>query len=77
MEHKSPDGCALLVIDMQNDFVINENSPVFIKGGKECIPYVSHVVECARKANVPVIWVVREHEPSGLRSTHPAANLRF
>jgi nicotinamidase-related amidase len=66
MAQKSPDGSVLLVIDMQNDFIFNESSPVYIEGSVLCLPSVVWAVQCARENNVPVIWVVREHEPSGI-----------
>ncbi|KAL1199447.1 putative inactive nicotinamidase [Cardamine amara subsp. amara] len=57
-------GTALLVIDMQNDF-IEEGSVVQVKGGKSIIPNVIRVVELARQRGILVIWVVREHDPQG------------
>ncbi|CAN8259145.1 unnamed protein product [Cochlearia groenlandica] len=55
---------ALLVIDMQNDF-IEEGSVMQVKGGKSIVPNVIRVVELARKRGILVIWVVREHDPRG------------
>ncbi|KFK38970.1 hypothetical protein AALP_AA3G183400 [Arabis alpina] len=55
---------ALLVIDMQNDF-IDEGSVMQVKGGKSIIPNVVRVVELARQRGILVIWVVREHDPQG------------
>ncbi|CAA7057979.1 unnamed protein product [Microthlaspi erraticum] len=55
---------ALLVIDMQNDF-IEEGSVTQVKGGKAIVPNVVRVVELARQRGVLVIWVVREHDPQG------------
>jgi len=65
MSHQTPDGSVLLVIDMQSDFVMNAASPVFIEDAYLCVPSVAWAVKCARESKVPVIWVVREHEPSG------------
>ncbi|WZZ62021.1 hypothetical protein YC2023_062128 [Brassica napus] len=55
---------ALLVIDMQNDF-IEEGSVTQVKGGKAIVRNVIRVVELARQRGVLVVWVVREHDPQG------------
>ncbi|XP_010503927.1 PREDICTED: probable inactive nicotinamidase At3g16190 isoform X3 [Camelina sativa] len=55
---------ALLVIDMQNDF-IEEGSVMQVKGGKSIVANVIKVVELARQRGILVIWVVREHDPQG------------
>ncbi|KFK38973.1 hypothetical protein AALP_AA3G183500 [Arabis alpina] len=55
---------ALLVIDMQKDF-IEEASVRRVKGGKSIVPNVVGVVELARQRGIIVIWVVREHDPQG------------
>ncbi|KAJ7951743.1 Isochorismatase family protein [Quillaja saponaria] len=55
---------ALLVIDMQNDFV-EEGSPMLVKGGKAIIPNVIKVIEIARQRGILIVWVVREHDPLG------------
>ncbi|KAJ8773433.1 hypothetical protein K2173_004263 [Erythroxylum novogranatense] len=54
---------ALLVIDMQNDFILKEGTRV--GGGKAIVPNVIKAVETARKHGVLVVWVVREHDPLG------------
>ncbi|KAL5072522.1 hypothetical protein RYX36_011506 [Vicia faba] len=55
---------ALLVIDMQKDFV-DEESPVRTKGGKDIVANVIKAVEVARKRGILIVWVVREHDPLG------------
>ncbi|AEE75782.1 Isochorismatase-like [Arabidopsis suecica] len=55
---------ALLVIDMQNDF-IEEGAVTQVKGGKSIVPNVIRVVELARQRGILVIWVVREHDRQG------------
>lgn len=55
---------ALIVIDVQNDFCFPE-SPLGVKGALACLPNVHTAVDAARENGVPVIWVVREHHPSG------------
>ncbi|PNY00315.1 peroxyureidoacrylate/ureidoacrylate amidohydrolase [Trifolium pratense] len=55
---------ALLVIDMQKDF-IEDGSPMLVKGGKDIIPNVIKAVEVARQRGILIVWVVREHDPLG------------
>ncbi|CAK8574658.1 unnamed protein product [Lathyrus sativus] len=55
---------ALLVIDMQKDF-IEDGSPMLVQGGKDIVPNVIKAVEVARKRGILVVWVVREHDPLG------------
>ncbi|GLU14476.1 hypothetical protein SLE2022_310440 [Rubroshorea leprosula] len=55
---------ALLVIDMQNDF-IKEDGLLRVDGGKYIVPKVIRAVEIARQRGILVVWVVREHDPFG------------
>ncbi|XP_060973309.1 probable inactive nicotinamidase At3g16190 isoform X1 [Cannabis sativa] len=55
---------ALLVIDMQTDF-IHEDGHVRVNGGKAIVPNVIAAVQVARQRGILVIWVVREHDPKG------------
>ncbi|GFQ07282.1 probable inactive nicotinamidase at3g16190 [Phtheirospermum japonicum] len=55
---------ALLVLDMQKDFIL-ASSPVHLKGGEAIVPNVIKTVEVARNRSIPIIWVVREHDPLG------------
>ncbi|XP_011080698.1 probable inactive nicotinamidase At3g16190 [Sesamum indicum] len=55
---------ALLVIDMQKDFIL-PGGPMHVKGGEAIVPSVIKAVEVARSRSIPVIWVVREHDPLG------------
>ncbi|KAI4331440.1 hypothetical protein MLD38_029627 [Melastoma candidum] len=55
---------ALLVIDMQNDF-IKEEGLMRVDGGKAIVPNVVESVEVARSRGILVVWVVREHDPLG------------
>nr|GMD35491.1 probable inactive nicotinamidase At3g16190 isoform X1 [Ipomoea batatas] len=55
---------ALLVIDMQNDFIL-PGGPMHVAGGQVIVPNVIKAVEVARNRGIPIIWVVREHDPSG------------
>lgn len=62
---------ALLVIDMQNDFCL-PGAVLCVQGAMQCLPQVIKAVELARQHKVPVIWVVREHHPSGGLACGPA-----
>ncbi|XP_042036933.1 probable inactive nicotinamidase At3g16190 isoform X1 [Salvia splendens] len=55
---------ALLVIDMQKDLIL-PYSPAAVKGGEAIVPNVIKAVELARNRDLPIIWVVREHDSLG------------
>ncbi|TXG68957.1 hypothetical protein EZV62_003892 [Acer yangbiense] len=55
---------ALLVIDMQNDFVLDDGL-MRVDGGKAIVPNVIKAVHIARQRGILVVWVVREHDPQG------------
>lgn len=55
----------LLVIDMQNDFCLPD-AVLCVKGAMACLPAVIAAVELARRKAVEIIWVIREHDPSGI-----------
>ncbi|BAT98496.1 hypothetical protein VIGAN_09215600 [Vigna angularis var. angularis] len=55
---------ALLVIDMQKDF-IEDWSPVALKAGKDIVPNVVKAVDIARQRGMLIVWVVRENDPLG------------
>ena len=55
---------ALLIIDMQNDFVL-EDAPLRVKGASDIIDNLKKVLEKFRKENLPVIHVVRVHRKDG------------
>ncbi|XP_042501068.1 probable inactive nicotinamidase At3g16190 [Macadamia integrifolia] len=55
---------AMLVIDMQNDFIL-PGKPLQVAGGQAIIPNVIKAVEVARERGILVVWVVREHDPMG------------
>lgn len=51
---------ALLVIDMQKDFV-DKGAPVEAEGGREIIPAIAELAEEARSAGVPVFFSQEMH----------------
>jgi nicotinamidase-related amidase len=64
-DHVSPhwDRAALLVIDVQNDFLDGGASPV--PGTSAVVPAVGALVEAFRRAGRPIAHVVRLYEPGG------------
>ncbi|XP_076881160.1 putative inactive nicotinamidase At3g16190 [Bidens hawaiensis] len=55
---------ALVVIDMQNDFILADGS-MRVDGGLTIVPNVIKAVDEARRRGFLVVWVVREHDPLG------------
>ena len=55
---------ALLIIDMQNDFVLPD-SPNVIKGAYETIPTLQSVLERFRNSGAPIFHIVREYRSDG------------
>ncbi len=53
---------ALLIIDMQHDF-LDVNAPVFCPNGRYMIPALNRLAVAARKAGVPVIYTQEMHRP--------------
>ena len=60
---------ALLVIDMQNDF-IGKSAPCPCPGAEDIIPRIKNLIAACRKADIPVIYTVEVHRPSGIDSGH-------
>ncbi|KAL6629543.1 hypothetical protein ACP70R_029308 [Stipagrostis hirtigluma subsp. patula] len=56
---------AMLVIGMQKEFVDPATSSLALLAGEAILPAVAEAVAVARERGIFVVWVVREHEPSG------------
>jgi len=57
---------AMLVLDMQKDFVDPAmGSPTLLPGGEAVTRTVTEAVAVARERGIFVVWVVREHDPAG------------
>lgn len=54
---------ALLVIDVQHDF-IDDGAPVHCVGGKEMLPRVKALVDECRAAGIPIVYTQEVHRPS-------------
>jgi len=55
---------ALLIIDMQNDFVL-EGKPLRVAGASTVIPMIQTVLTEFRRRSLPVFHVLRIHRPDG------------
>ena len=55
---------ALLIIDMQNDFVL-EGKPLRVAGAQAVIPGIRSALSEFRKRSLPVFHVLRVHRPDG------------
>ncbi len=59
-----PARTAVLVIDMQNDFVA-EGAPLEFPDGRRIIPAIERLLEAAREYEMPVIYTAHVHRPDG------------
>jgi nicotinamidase-related amidase len=59
---RDPQRTALLVIDMQNDFLLPD-APVPAPGGLDLVPIISGFAEACRKAGFPVVFTQEMHRP--------------
>lgn len=55
---------AVLVIDMQNDFVA-EGAPLEFPAGREIVPGIRQVVDRCRTAGMPIVYTAHVHRPDG------------
>ena len=55
---------ALLIIDMQNDFVLPD-APLCVRGAAPTVPVIRHLLLDAREAGIPVCHVIRCHNRDG------------
>ena len=62
---------ALLVVDMQHDF-LDEGVPLQAAGGRDIIPAVASTVAAARQVGVPVIFTQEAHRPGRVDSGREA-----
>jgi len=53
---------ALLIVDIQNDFVHSKNSPVYVSPAKKIIPKIVKLLTACRKKKIPVIYTVTFHK---------------
>ena len=53
------DRCVLMVIDMQNDFVL-DGAIMQVKEAKNQLPGIRKLIDCCRRLGVPVIYTIQE-----------------
>jgi isochorismate hydrolase len=53
-----PDKCALIVIDMQDEFVKPGWSPFRVPAATKQVPKIKQIIEKCRNAKIPVIYTV-------------------
>ena len=56
---------ALLVIDMQHDF-LSPASPLFVAGGPAMVPNLQRALKAALSANASIIHATRRHRATGI-----------
>ena len=57
-----PEATAVLVVDMVNDFLV-EGGKMVLPGGDHIVPHQKALIDCARKQNMPIIYVNDAHRP--------------
>lgn len=55
--------CVLLVIDMQNDFVL-DGAVMQVKEAAKQVPKIQKLIAACRKFNVPIIYTVHKTDPT-------------
>jgi nicotinamidase-related amidase len=63
MSHLIVGNAALLIIDMQHDF-LEANAPVLCPTGRQIIPALQQLATAAKQAGVPVIYTQEVHRPT-------------
>ena len=61
---------ALLVIDMQNDFLF-PGRPLCVDGAMPTVPQIKKLLDYARSNDWTVIHVIREHDKNGINADKP------
>ncbi|MGW2330472.1 cysteine hydrolase family protein [Streptomyces sp. NPDC001700] len=70
-----PERTALLVIDMQDEFVRPEWSPYWVPAATRMAPRLRRLVETCRAASIPVIWTIFDDTHLGLDRPHALRHL--
>ena len=64
VEHIDPSTTALIVVDMQNDFVA-PGAPMQSPAGYAMLPNLKQALACCREHGIPVIYTAHVHRPGG------------
>jgi ureidoacrylate peracid hydrolase len=65
VEHIDPRTTALIVVDMQNDFVA-PGAPMQSPAGLSMVPTLERALACCREHGIPIIYTAHVHRPSGV-----------
>jgi biuret amidohydrolase len=65
----SRENTALVIIDMQKDF-LDDGGPCLIPGGRSVVPAVASLLEAFRAADLPVIHVITVWQRDGVNMSH-------
>ena len=74
-----PDKCALIVIDMQNEFVKPHWTPYWVPEATRQVPKIKKLIDYTRSKNIPVIYTVysKTHNYLDRPKTLPLMPARF
>jgi nicotinamidase-related amidase len=64
VEHIEPRTTALIVVDMQNDFVA-AGAPMETPAGRAMLPHLKQALACCREHGIPVIYTAHVFRPGG------------
>ena len=64
VEHIDPGQTALIVVDMENDFVA-PGAPIETPAGRAMLPQLKRALACCRERGIPVIYTTHAHRPGG------------
>jgi nicotinamidase-related amidase len=64
VERIDPATTALIVVDMQNDFVAPA-APLETPAGRAMVPNLQRALACCREVGIPVIYTAHVHRPGG------------
>ncbi len=64
VERIDPGKTALIVVDMQNDFVA-PGAPLEQPAGRAMLPHLQRALACCREQGIPVIYTAHVHRPGG------------
>jgi nicotinamidase-related amidase len=64
VERIDPSKTALIVVDMQNDFVA-PGAPLESRAGRAMLPHLQRAIACCREHGIPVIYTAHVHRAGG------------
>jgi ureidoacrylate peracid hydrolase len=64
VERIEPSKSALIVVDMENDFVA-PGAPLETPAGRAMVPQLARALACCREVGIPVIYTAHAHRPGG------------